>query len=180
MTGAAQVMALIVSAAQSAGVNPQLALALAQQESGYNQSKIGAAGEVGVFQLLPSTAADLGVNPYDLNQNIRGGIVYLKKQLDRFNGNVAMALAAYNAGPSRVEQAVASGANWISKIPASTQAYIGKIAGNAAGIKPAPSTDEIMVPGTNYAVIAQPQPAPTSSWWPLWLLGGAGLLYLIA
>ena len=94
------VQQMIVQAAVAQGVDPNLALAVAQQESGFNQSAIGTSGEVGVFQLMPTTAQQLGVNPSDLQQNINGGVTYLKQQLDTFGGDPAFAAAAYNSGPN--------------------------------------------------------------------------------
>ena len=108
---------LIRLTASQNGVPPDLAVAVARQESGLNQSARGTSGEVGVFQLMPGTAADLNVNPYDLSQNIQGGISYLKQMYDRF-GDWTTALLAYNAGPG----AVSSG-----KIPSSSQSYASKI-----------------------------------------------------
>lgn len=115
-----EIQSLIVGSAASYGVPPSIALAVARQESGYNQGAIGSSGEVGVFQLMPGTASDLGVNPYNLGENINGGLAYLSQQYQRF-GSWDMALAAYNAGPGRV----ASG-----NVPASTRAYVSSILGN--------------------------------------------------
>ena len=88
---------LIRQTASQSGVPPDLAVAVARQESGLNQSARGSSGEVGVFQLMPGTAADLNVNPYDLSQNVQGGISYLKQMYDRF-GDWTTALAHYNGG----------------------------------------------------------------------------------
>ena len=102
--------AQIKAIAQQYGVDPNLALAVAKQESGYNQyGSNGAplkssAGAIGVMQLMPSTAAGLGVDPNDQTQNITGGVKLLSQLLNQFNGNVPYALAAYNAGPGRVLQ----------------------------------------------------------------------------
>ncbi len=98
---------MIVSAAARYGVDPNLALAVARQESGLNQSARGAAGEIGVYQLMPATAADLGVNPYDAAGNVQGGVAYLRRQIDRF-GDLAAALAAYNWGEGNVARALAA------------------------------------------------------------------------
>ena len=93
----------ISAAAIRAGVDPALALAVARRESSLNPLAIGKSGEIGLFQLMPSTAADLGVNPWDTAQNIAGGVSYLREMFDRF-GNWTTALVAYNAGPGAVER----------------------------------------------------------------------------
>ena len=118
------VQQLITSTAQAYGVSPALALAVAQQESGFNQSAVGSSGEIGVFQLMPGTAAGLGVDPANLQQNVQGGVAYLAQLLSQFGGNTALALAAYNAGPG----AASSG-----NIPASTQSYVSSVLANAGG-----------------------------------------------
>lgn len=94
---------LVQSTAVRYGVDPALALALAQQESGLDQSAVSSAGARGVMQLMPATAAELGVNASDLAGNIEGGIRYLAQMLRKF-GDTALALAAYNAGPGAVQK----------------------------------------------------------------------------
>ena len=89
---------LILTAARRNGVSPDLVRAVAIAESDMNQNEISPVGAIGVMQLMPETAAALGVNPYDEKQNIEGGAMYLRKMLDKFDGNVSHALAAYNAG----------------------------------------------------------------------------------
>lgn len=93
---------LIKQAAQKYNVDSRLVSAVASAESGFQQGAVSGAGAVGVMQLMPSTAASLGVNPYDEKQNIDGGTKYLKGLLDSFDGNVKKAVAAYNAGAQAV------------------------------------------------------------------------------
>ena len=95
---------LIRTAAQKYQVDPRLVAAVAQTESGGSQDAISPAGAVGVMQLMPDTAAGLGVNPYDKAQNIEGGAKYLRQMMDTFGGDVQKAVAAYNAGPQAVKE----------------------------------------------------------------------------
>lgn len=95
---------LIKEAAARYQVDPRLVAAVAQTESGGNQEAVSPAGAVGVMQLMPETAAGLGVNPYDKRQNIEGGAKYLRQMMDTFCGDVQKAVAAYNAGPQAVKE----------------------------------------------------------------------------
>lgn len=88
--------------AKESGVPAKLINAVIMQESGFNQSARSKAGAIGLMQLMPATAQDIGVNPYDGIDNLRGGIAYLRDQLSQFSGNIPLALAAYNAGPKAV------------------------------------------------------------------------------
>ncbi len=94
---------LITNAAKKYQVDPKLVSAVAEVESGGRQEATSAAGAVGVMQLMPDTAASLGVNPYDKRENVEGGAKYLKEMLDLFGGDVKKAVAAYNAGPAAVK-----------------------------------------------------------------------------
>lgn len=96
---------VIASLAAQYGLSPQLVNALITQESGYNPAATSSAGAMGLMQLMPATAASLGVaNPYDPVANLRGGMQYLSGLLKQYNGNLPLALAAYNAGPGAVSE----------------------------------------------------------------------------
>ena len=98
-----EVTSLVRQAAQKYGMPEDIVLRLARQESGFKQSAKSSAGAIGVMQLMPGTAQGLGVDPYDLHQNIDGGVRYLKEQYDNF-GSWDKALAGYNAGPGAVQK----------------------------------------------------------------------------
>jgi soluble lytic murein transglycosylase-like protein len=120
----------IEQAALARGVDPKLALAVARKESAFNQSARSRVGAIGVFQLMPKTAAWLGVDPYDLQQNIEGGIDYLARLIASYKGDLNLVLAAYNWGPGNLSDAIGKwGADWLAHAPAETRNYLSTIFG---------------------------------------------------
>jgi soluble lytic murein transglycosylase-like protein len=96
---------LIDSAAKASNVRPDLVRAVIQVESGFDARARSSRGAMGLMQLMPATAASLGVqNPYNPEENIRGGTAYLRQLLDKYGNNEELALAAYNAGPDAVDR----------------------------------------------------------------------------
>ena len=92
-----EIKQLIINQAAEIGVEPAIVLSIARVESGFNQSARGAGGHIGVFQLSPATARNMGLNPYDLKDNIKAGILYYKSMYDKL-GSTELAVAAYNSG----------------------------------------------------------------------------------
>lgn len=109
------------SEAQRQGVDPSLAVNVARQESGFRPDAVSPRGAIGPMQLMPATAQQLGVDPRDPAQNIRGGVTYLGQQMKAF-GDPRLAAAAYNAGPGAVRRA-----GGVPNYP-ETQAYVNAVA----------------------------------------------------
>jgi soluble lytic murein transglycosylase-like protein len=101
-----QVDSLVTAAATREGVKPELIRQVMQQESAFRPCAISVKGAQGLMQLMPATAGQFGVvDPFNPEQNVAGGVKFLKQLLTRYNGDVKLALAAYNAGPGAVDRA---------------------------------------------------------------------------
>jgi len=109
----------IITQAKAMNVDPAIVLSIAKTESGFNQAARGAGGHVGVLQLSNATAKTMGINPYNLDENIKGGILYYKNMYDMF-GSMELAVAAFNSGPVMVKKCN-------NTIPKHSQHFVTKI-----------------------------------------------------
>ncbi|WP_282941494.1 lytic transglycosylase domain-containing protein [Paenibacillus sp. RC67] len=123
---------LIESASRKHGVQSSLVKAVIDTESSFNSQAVSRSGAKGLMQLMDNTSKGLGVtNPFDPAQNIGGGTQYLSGLLQKYNGNRGVALAAYNAGPGRIDRlGITNDQELKSKmhlLPTETQSYVGKV-----------------------------------------------------
>jgi soluble lytic murein transglycosylase-like protein len=125
----ADVHQLTSDAAVLVGIRPSLLHAMVMIESTGRQSARSPKGAIGLMQLMPDTAKELGVNPHDVAENIAGGAVYLKRWLDKYRDDT-LALIAYNQGPGATDRWLAKGGNW-KKLPKETRDYVSKVNVNA-------------------------------------------------
>jgi len=134
----AQYDGLIQSAASRFGVDPALVKAVIHQESDFDHTAVSSAGAKGLMQLMDGTGSGFGVtNPFDPQQNVTAGTHFLANLLSKYNGNEGVALAAYNAGPGRVDRLGIKNdsdlADKLVMLPKETQAYVKKVLGLKAG-----------------------------------------------
>ncbi|MEI8389888.1 MAG: lytic transglycosylase domain-containing protein [bacterium] len=123
-----QIQEMVTQISEKYKIDNKLVMALIQQESNFNTSAVSKSGAMGLMQLMPSTAKTLGVlNPFSAEQNIEGGVKHLKNMLAKYNGNLILALAAYNAGGGSVDK--------YGGVPPykETQNYVKKILANYLG-----------------------------------------------
>ncbi|MEN8076986.1 lytic transglycosylase domain-containing protein [Clostridioides difficile] len=109
-------------------VDSNLVKAIIRVESNFDPNVVSSAGAKGLMQLMPENCEDLGVSdPFNIEQNIDGGVRHIKEYLDRYNGDVEMALMAYNGGPTRMMNRGVKSIDDIYKMPKETQNYVPKV-----------------------------------------------------
>ena len=110
------------------GVDSNLVKAIIKTESNFDPNVVSSAGAKGLMQLMPENCRDLGVeDPFNIEQNIEGGVKHIKEYIDRYNGDVEMALMAYNGGPTRMMNRGVKSMADIYKMPKETQNYVPKV-----------------------------------------------------
>lgn len=141
--------AMFQRAAQETGVPLNLLKAVAKAESAFDPTIVSGAGAMGVMQLMPDTARYLGVDdPFDPAQNIMGGAKFLGQMLDRYDGDVTLALAAYNAGPGNVDKyggvpPFTETQNYVRRVQEYAGQEFGAITATAGGTAAAQGTSEL-------------------------------------
>lgn len=178
----------VLAAANQYGVPPDLALRMVTQESGLRQSAVSPKGAIGVAQLMPDTAKELGVDPNNPYENIHGGMRYLKQQYEKY-GDWKLALAAYNAGPGRLDKVLAGQ----SSLPEETRNYVAAITGggapveggrreSASGVAPAGAPTDVSAANKPQGVAGQPKSQNGIDWsaegklWPALMAAGFGMM----
>lgn len=162
VTAPSQLEQYFQDAAKEYNLGVNLLKAVAKQESDFNPNCTSSAGAMGIMQLMPSTASSLGVsNAYDPQQNIMGGAKYLSQLMDRFQQDISLVLAAYNAGPGNVEK--------YNGIPPfkETQAYVQNVLGYMGQdlsitntVYASPQNENETVAGTIYAIASKDVTTP--------------------
>lgn len=134
-SSAAQFDPYIQEASAKYGVDQSLVKAVIQQESDFNHQAVSPAGAKGLMQLMDGTGRGLGVtNPFDPQQNVDAGTHFLSNLIQKYNGNEGVALAAYNAGPGRIDRLGIKNdqdlSNKLHLLPKETQAYVSQVLGH--------------------------------------------------
>ncbi|WP_027626734.1 lytic transglycosylase domain-containing protein [Clostridium lundense] len=119
---------IVANISRKFGVDKDLIMAVIKQESSFQPNCVSQAGAMGLMQLMPETASEMGVtNPYDIEQNINGGTKYLRGLLDMYGNSKELALAAYNAGPGTLQNRGVKNKSDIERLPYETRDYVRKV-----------------------------------------------------
>ncbi|OGM04330.1 MAG: hypothetical protein A2008_04670 [Candidatus Wallbacteria bacterium GWC2_49_35] len=134
----AEIGSIIVEKSGKHQIDPLLISAIMAVESDFNPAVVSDKGAIGLMQLMPETASELGVNPYNVSQNVEGGTRYMKQMLDKFSGDLKLALAAYNAGPNAVIRhggipPYAETQNYVLKVLKNYESFLKTSSGRNAG-----------------------------------------------
>lgn len=120
-----EILAAVEKYANKYGIDKNLVLAIIKQESNFNPNAESTAGAKGLMQIMDSNSQSYGLtNPYDIDQNIEAGVKHIKTYLNNYNGNLEMALMAYNGGPGTMQSRGVSSSNDLYKMPKETQNYV--------------------------------------------------------
>ena len=122
---------IVENVSRKFGVDKDLSISVIKQEYSFQPNCVSEAGAMGLMQLMPSTAKEMGVNnPFDMEENINGGTKYLKGLLDMYGNSKELALAAYNAGPGTLQNRGVKNTSDIGKLPYETKNYVKKVMKN--------------------------------------------------
>ena len=128
LTQKEQIEDAVKKASKKYGVDANLIKAVIKTESNFNPNVVSRAGAKGLMQIMPSNFKNLGIsNPFDIYQNVDGGTKLLKQYIDKYNGDIQMALMAYNGGPTRMKNRGVTSIEHIYKMPKETQNYVKKV-----------------------------------------------------
>lgn len=123
-----QIEDAVKKASEKYGIDENLIKAVIKTESNFNPNAVSSVGAKGLMQVMPANYKHLGIsNPFDIYQNIDGGTKLLREYLDKYNGDVEMALMAYNGGPTRMKNRGVTSVEHIYKMPKETQNYVKKV-----------------------------------------------------
>lgn len=123
-----QIEDAVRKASEKYGIDENLIKAVIKTESNFNPNAVSSVGAKGLMQIMPANYKHLGIsNPFDIYQNIDGGTKLLREYLDKYNGDVEMALMAYNGGPTRMKNRGVTSVEHIYKMPKETQNYVKKV-----------------------------------------------------
>ena len=125
-----KIYSAVSDASKKYGISESLILAVIKQESDFDSTCTSSAGAAGLMQIMPSNYSHLGISdPYDVEQNVNGGTKLLREYLDKYNGDIQMALMAYNGGSGTMKNRGVSSAEDLYKMPQETQNYVPKVMG---------------------------------------------------